>query len=129
MRLCLLRLNLVNTITSACGALTGILLIDHVGRRPLMLFSSTACMANMAIITGLLCDVDAGNKTRNNAGIAWICETTSDTTDPSHVHGNVLGLLDADDGGVSDRVSEIREQSQGSGLLANDPSWWVKLSL
>ena len=68
------RLNLVNSITSMCGAFTGIALIDFVGRRRLMLFGSSACMINMAIVAGLLAKTTDVSQARLNAGIAFICE-------------------------------------------------------
>ena len=66
-------LNLANSITSMTGALTGTAVVDHVGRRPLLLFSSCSCCIGMAIVAGLLSNI-TDNIHRTNAGISFICE-------------------------------------------------------
>lgn len=63
----------MNSITSWIGALTGTALVDRVGRRKLMLFSSVACMCGMAIVGGLLSPAGEQSNTRANAGISFIC--------------------------------------------------------
>jgi MFS family permease len=67
-------LNFVNSITSMVGALTGTCLVDHVGRRKLMLFASVCCMCGMAIVAGLLSPAGPQSTMRANAGISFICE-------------------------------------------------------
>jgi MFS family permease len=64
-------LNFVNSVTSFIGALSGTAIIDHVGRRKLMLFSAVSCMIGMAIVAGLLSS--KGDQMRANAGISFIC--------------------------------------------------------
>jgi MFS family permease len=66
-------LNFVNSVTSFIGALTGTAIVDHVGRRKLMLFSSIACTIGMAIVAGLLSE--KGDGARATAGISFICES------------------------------------------------------
>ncbi|RSH89116.1 hypothetical protein EHS25_002782 [Saitozyma podzolica] len=65
-------LNFVNSITSMIGALTGTCLVDHVGRRKLMLFASVCCMCGMAIVAGLLSPAGPQSTMRANAGISFI---------------------------------------------------------
>jgi MFS family permease len=67
-------LNLVNSVTSFIGALTGTAVVDHFGRRPLLLFASFSCTAGMAIVAGLLSPAGPQSTTRANAGISFICE-------------------------------------------------------
>ena len=67
-------LNFVNSITSFIGALTGTLMVDKVGRRPLMLFSACCCCIGMAIVGGLLSPSGLQSQMRANAGISFICE-------------------------------------------------------
>ena len=66
-------LNLVNSVTSMIGALTGSAIIDHVGRRKLMLFASCSAMIGMLIVGGLLSPAGEDNSIRANAGISFIC--------------------------------------------------------
>ena len=66
-------LNFVNSVTSFIGALSGTAIIDHVGRRKLMLFSAFSCMIGMAIVAGLLSPSGEHSQTRANAGISFIC--------------------------------------------------------
>jgi len=66
-------LNLVNSVTSMIGALTGSAIIDHVGRRKLMLFASCSAMIGMLIVGGLLSPAGEDNSMRANAGISFIC--------------------------------------------------------
>jgi len=65
-------LNLVNSVTSFIGALTGTAVVDHFGRRPLLLFASFSCTAGMAIVAGLLSPAGPQSPTRANAGISFI---------------------------------------------------------
>lgn len=65
-------LNFVNSVTSFIGALTGTALVDHVGRRFLMLFSSVSCMSGMFIVAGLLSSAGQKSTMRANAGITFI---------------------------------------------------------
>jgi len=65
-------LNLVNSVTSMIGALTGSAIIDHVGRRKLMLFASCSAMIGMLIVGGLLSPAGEDNSTRATAGISFI---------------------------------------------------------
>lgn len=71
-------LNLVNSVTSFIGALTGTAVVDHVGRRPLLLFASFSCCAGMGIVAGLLSPTGDQTPMRANAGISFICEPHSD---------------------------------------------------
>ena len=66
-------LNLVNSITSMIGAFIGTTIIDHVGRRKLMLFAATSCMIGMALTGGLFSDTSNADTSRANAGVAFIC--------------------------------------------------------
>jgi len=68
-------LNLVNSVTSMIGALTGSAIIDHVGRRKLMLFASCSAMIGMLIVGGLLSPAGEDNSTRATAGISFICKS------------------------------------------------------
>ncbi|GAB1520816.1 hypothetical protein RhiTH_003904 [Rhizoctonia solani] len=65
-----LTLNFVNSVTSMIGALTGSVLIDRLGRRTLLLGSTTTLVLMLAIIIGLLSS--NGNSTQANAGISFI---------------------------------------------------------
>ncbi|ORY30407.1 general substrate transporter [Naematelia encephala] len=65
-------LNFVNSVTSFIGALSGTAIIDHVGRRKLMIFSTISCMLGMAIVSGLLSPSGEQNSMRANAGISFI---------------------------------------------------------
>ncbi|CEL62486.1 Lactose permease OS=Kluyveromyces lactis (strain ATCC 8585 / CBS 2359 / DSM 70799 / NBRC 1267 / NRRL Y-1140 / WM37) GN=LAC12 PE=3 SV=1 [Rhizoctonia solani AG-1 IB] len=65
-----LTLNFVNSVTSMTGALTGSILIDRLGRRTLLLGSTTTLVFMLAIIIGLLSS--NGNSTQANAGISFI---------------------------------------------------------
>ncbi|KAI0031392.1 general substrate transporter [Vararia minispora EC-137] len=66
-----LTLNFVNSITSYAGALTGCAIVDRVGRRRLLISCMCACVACLAIVTGLLSG-GTDNTTRSNAGISFI---------------------------------------------------------
>lgn len=46
-------LNLVNSITSAIGALAGVAIADRVPRRPILIFGTIVCAAMLAINAGL----------------------------------------------------------------------------
>jgi sugar porter (SP) family MFS transporter len=65
-------LSLVNSITSMVGALTGTSLVDHVGRRKLMLWASVCSMCGMGIVAGLLSPAGVQSTMRANAGISFI---------------------------------------------------------
>jgi MFS family permease len=67
-------LNFVNSITSFAGALTGVSLVDKLGRRKLMLFSAFSCCIGMSIVVGLLSKSGEQSATRANAGISFICK-------------------------------------------------------
>lgn len=111
-------LNLVNSVTSFVGALTGTAVVDHVGRRPLLLFASFSCTAGMAIVAGLLSPTGPQSVTRANAGISFICRSFRDTMFSglpltcSPLHGVFLVRMDTTTSPVSGRGSLLREQSQ-----------------
>ena len=67
-------LNLVNSVTSMVGALTGTAIVDHVGRRPLLITASFCCTAGMGIVAGLLSPAGPQSTMRANAGISFICK-------------------------------------------------------
>ena len=60
-----------NSLTAFSGAMLGTAIVDHVGRRALMLWGSGSCGLNMAICAGLLSNI-YGNPARNRAGIAFL---------------------------------------------------------
>ena len=93
-------LNLVNSVTSFIGALTGTAVVDHFGRRPLLLFASFSCTAGMAIVAGLLSPAGPQSPTRANAGISFICKSSLPSypgidIDDSPFHGILLVRLDS----------------------------------
>ncbi|ORX37514.1 and other transporter-domain-containing protein [Kockovaella imperatae] len=61
-----------NSITSMTGAMIGTWTVDHIGRRPLMLWASGSCGVNMAIVAGLLSKINPDNPARTKAGIAFL---------------------------------------------------------
>lgn len=67
-------LNLVNSGTSMVGALVGSGVVDHIGRRKLMLFAAFACCAGMVIVGGLLSPAGGPEALagRADAGVAFI---------------------------------------------------------
>lgn len=65
-------LNLVNSVTSMIGALTGASIVDHVGRRKLMLAAAFSCICGMTIVGGLLSPAGSESETRATAGISFI---------------------------------------------------------
>jgi MFS family permease len=85
-------LNLVNSCTSMIGALSGksfILvltllvltavgsaIVDHVGRRKLLLTGIGCAAVGMCIVGSLLSPAGEESKTRADAGISFICEYT-----------------------------------------------------
>jgi MFS family permease len=69
------QLNLVNSCTSMIGALTGSAIVDHVGRRKLLLTGITCAAIGMCIVGFLLSPLGVETTTRANAGISFICES------------------------------------------------------
>jgi len=65
-----LTLNFVNSVTSYVGALTGSAIVDRIGRRKLLLISTTAITVILAIVSALLSEF--GSTTRSNAGISFV---------------------------------------------------------
>lgn len=65
-------LNLVNSCTSMIGALTGSAIVDHVGRRKLLLTAITCASCGMFIVGALLSPSGVQSATRANAGISFI---------------------------------------------------------
>lgn len=65
-------LNLASSLISMAGAMTGAALIDHFGRRPLMLGAEIWAVVGLAIITGLTHPGGVHNTLRANAGITFI---------------------------------------------------------
>lgn len=73
-------LNLASSIVSMTGALSGAAVIDHLGRRPLMLGSEIWAVVCFAIVTGLVPHkiakdgtvLDPPSKMQSNAGITFI---------------------------------------------------------
>jgi len=53
----------------------GSAVVDHIGRRKLMLFASCSCVIGMLIAGGLLGPYGDQNKMRADAGISFICES------------------------------------------------------
>lgn len=109
-------LNFVNSVTSFVGALTGTVMVDHVGRRKLMLFSAVSCMCGMAIVAALLSPSGAHNSMRANAGISFICASLFPSMIPltsrSPVHGVLLLRMDATPGALPRRGPVVREPSE-----------------
>ncbi|ORX38190.1 general substrate transporter [Kockovaella imperatae] len=66
------QLNLVNSCTSMIGALSGSAIVDHVGRRKLLLFGISAAACGMLIVGCLLSPAGEQSQTRANAGISFI---------------------------------------------------------
>jgi len=56
------------------GALTGSAIVDHVGRRKLLLTGITCASIGMWIVGFLLSPIGAESKTRADAGISFICK-------------------------------------------------------
>lgn len=65
-------LTLVSSVVAMIGAMSGAALIDHLGRRPLMLGSEIWAAACLGIIAGLVRPGGVQNTARSNAGIAFI---------------------------------------------------------
>jgi len=65
-------LNFVNGVTSFIGAISGTLLVDYMGRRFHMLFSSCCACAGMTIVAGLLSPAGPQTQSRASAGVAFI---------------------------------------------------------
>jgi len=65
-----LTLNFVNSVTSYMGALTGSASVDYIGRRRLLLISTSIITVLLVIVTALLSK--EGNEARSNAGISFI---------------------------------------------------------
>lgn len=94
------QLNLVNSCTSMLGALTGSAIVDHVGRRKLLLTGITCAAVGMCIVGFLLSPIGEESKTRADAGISFICESLYFSTlctrlIHSPIHGQLLFRLDA----------------------------------
>ncbi|ORX35137.1 and other transporter-domain-containing protein [Kockovaella imperatae] len=66
------QLTFANAVTSFAGAMTGVAIVDHVGRRGLMLWAAASCGIGMAICAGLLSDTGPKTLMRTNASIAFI---------------------------------------------------------
>jgi len=66
------QLNLVNSVTSMIGALSGSAIVDHVGRRKLLLTGITCAAVGMLIVGALLSPTGVQSKTRADAGISFI---------------------------------------------------------
>lgn len=104
------------------GALTGSALIDRLGRRTLLLGSTTTLVGMLAIIIGLLSS--HGNNTQANAGIsfserAYFQHYYSKLTSPSSllVHGHILVWLDAYAGIVPRRSTQLPISCKGTCFL------------
>jgi len=94
------------------GALAGTAVVDHFGRRPLLLFSSFASTAGMAIVAGLLSPAGPQSTTRANAGISFICKWPTLilrflSSSGSFVHGILLVWVDATSSTLSCRGSGV----------------------
>jgi hypothetical protein len=57
-------------------------MVDHVGRRSLMLFGQVSCMSGMFIVAGLLSSAGPQSTMRANAGISFICQLHLATFSP-----------------------------------------------
>jgi hypothetical protein len=73
-------LNLVNSCTSMIGALSGSAIVDHVGRRKLLLTAITCAGIGMCIVGFLLSPLGEESKTRADAGISFICTSFKSVT-------------------------------------------------
>ena len=114
---------LVNSCISFVGAMTGSAVVDHLGRRSLMLFSSTVAILGMGIVGGVL-STPSGSDTipepRAKAGVAFLSEfLASAIADGSAIYGLFLFWLDSSARPVPDRSSSLRESCQRS--LASRP--------
>jgi MFS family permease len=80
------------------GALTGSAIVDHVGRRKLLLTGITCAAIGMCIVGFLLSPLGVETTTRANAGISFICESfelyTRRKLKPSPIYGHLLLWLD-----------------------------------
>lgn len=56
------------------GALTGSAIVDHVGRRKLLLTGVGCAAIGMLIVGALLSPAGEQSKTRADAGISFICQ-------------------------------------------------------
>jgi hypothetical protein len=65
-------LNLVNSGTSFVGALLGASVVDHLGRRKLMLFAASACVIGMLVAGGVLSPAGTYDQMRADVGITFI---------------------------------------------------------
>jgi hypothetical protein len=94
-----------NCITSMVGAPTGTTLVDHVGRRKLMLWPSVCGMCGMGTVAGLLGPAGVQSTMRTNAGISFICEhhylLIALGSPSSPLHGILQQWLDASAGPLS----------------------------
>jgi hypothetical protein len=111
-------LNLVNSCTSMLGALTGSAIVDHVGRRKLLLTGITCAAIGMCIVGFLLSPLGVETTTRANAGISFICEFSTlcawQVLKPSPIYGHLLFWLDTPPGVVPRRSLDVRESCKGS---------------
>jgi hypothetical protein len=94
------------------GALAGTAVVDHFGRRPLLLFASFASTAGMAIVAGLLSPAGPQSTTRANAGISFICTLPAGIlrfprSCGSSIHGILLVRVDATSSTLSRRGSGV----------------------
>ncbi|KAI9633105.1 general substrate transporter [Dioszegia hungarica] len=66
------QLNLVNSVTSMCGAIAGSSAVDHIGRRKLLLSAITGACCGMFLVGALNSPAGVQSKTRADAGISFI---------------------------------------------------------
>jgi MFS family permease len=112
------QLNLVNSCTSMIGALTGSAIVDHVGRRKLLLTGIACAATGMCIVGFLLSPLGVETTTRANAGISFICETPEvymrHKLKPSPIHGHLLLRVDAPSRSLPRRSSDVRKSCKRS---------------
>ena len=92
------------------GALTGSAIVDHVGRRKLLLTGITCAAIGMCIVGFLLSPLGVETTTRANAGISFICKFLGACLVKlklSPVHGYLLLWLDSPPGALPSRSLDV----------------------
>lgn len=99
------------------GALTGSGIVDHVGRRKLLLTGISCAAVGMFIVGFLLSPIGEESKTRADAGISFICKPVNPSMRHqqlilSPLHGCFLLWLDASTRSLPGRGIDLREPCQ-----------------
>jgi len=92
------------------GALSGSAIVDHVGRRKLLLTGITCAGIGMWIVGFLLSPIGEESQTRANAGISFICKSLGECGAKlklSPIHGHLLFRFDTPPGSLPSRSLDI----------------------